>query len=103
MSTDMMSQMDNALDNAQANAEVKGVEILTRAQQKLKDAEDELVVIQAEKRKADELNDQTEEHIKRLQELLKQGRENSKDLGIAIKANLNMIDSLRKDGIALNG
>lgn len=100
MSLDQDS-LENAVTARTNVSAKKAVEILNRSQQKLRDAEEELDVMQDEQGRIDADITRMKDSIAKMELLLAKEVANSADLGIAIKANLSLIDSLRKDNIRI--
>lgn len=101
MDEDRQEKIHNAIDRAQATATAANEDILTRSQQRLYDAEQDVNALNTEKQRIDNSIISIEEQIAKLEKLLAQDKRNSMDLAIAISANLSLIDSLRKAGIIL--
>lgn len=101
MSDDMNEKLSSAIAERLELSGTEEHEILTRAQQKLKDTDEEVQAYQSEKNKVDARIASTKENILKLQSLLAQDEINSKELGVLIRAGLKEIDSLRQDEVSL--
>ena len=101
MSPETQEQVNGAIQRAQDAAVDHQNDILTRSQQRLYDAEQDVIVLTREKQKLDASIITIKEQITKLTLLLAQDERNANDLQVSITANLSLIDSLRKAGVIL--
>ncbi len=101
MTDEQSKELDVAIDARLAKSRQQGIEILNRSQQKLKDAEDQVFVARRDKNAFDKRIASTKEQIARLNQLMALDERDSIDLGYAIAADLQLIHSLRENGIEL--
>lgn len=97
----LSNKLGDAVTGALTESESKQHEILTRSQQKLRDAEDQVIVAGREKAEIDDRIRRTKAQIVQLQDLMLLDEQNSADLTSSVKADLQLIHSLRQDGITL--